>query len=123
MRRLTLLWLWLNVYLVSRGKVNSVKASLLCFSINDIWIARFCRRLVAICAQGLVPICIANTVLIISSGRTAMGTIILRTTENVVERLTIINSNFVVLGNRHVIDETERLREIETFIQASVTTK
>ena len=63
------------------------------------------------------PICRANAMHVVCSGRATLSVVVLRTAINIVERLTVVQCELVVLGDRQVFHVTpvphmkETLRE------------
>src|SRR4051812_42959971 len=68
------------------------------------------------------PVGIFDPVYLICSRWTSLGAVVLCTTENIIERFSVIQCQFIKLSDRKVFKKTPGLRMIETFVQAAVRT-
>ena len=115
-------WLRLNINNLTGCPVNSYQMTFLPFGIHNIWITRFCGRLVAIGEKNDRPIFVGNALTIVVAHRSTMGTIVLCSSVNGVKRRSIIYSNFVILCEWQVGNKAPVFGQVMTLVNTTIRT-
>ena len=109
-----------DVNTLAGAVVVAGQVALLPVCINDVGIGWIRGRLVAIRAQGQVPVFVANANNIIRARWPAEAAVVLRTAKDVVKRFIVVNRHLVKLRYRHIRDKAPGLAKVQALVYAAV---